>query len=71
MAVSNTRAPPENVSPVPLLIPRPLPVTSKPSVVFTFTFKALLENSKLAFPADGVTSTLNVLPVKVNPSPAR
>ena len=70
-AVSNTRAPPLKVSPVPLLIPRPEAVTSRPSFVFTFTSTAPPVFVREAFPEVGVTSTLNVLPVSVSPSPAR
>ena len=70
-AVSNTNAPDENVNPAPLLIPRPLPVTSRPSVVLTFTSIAPPVLIRLAFPEVGVTSALNVLPVSVIPAPAK
>jgi hypothetical protein len=56
---------------VPLLIPRPLPDTSRPSAVFTFTSTAPPVFVRLALPEVGVTSTLNVLPVRVRPAPAK
>ena len=55
---------------MPLLIPTPLPVTSRPSVVFTFTSTAPPVFIRLAFPEDGVTSTLKAVPVKVKPAAA-
>ena len=55
---------------MPLLIPSPLAVDSRPSVVFTFTSTAPPEFISVAFPEAGVTSTLNSVPFKVSPEPA-
>ena len=46
-------------------------VISRPSLVFAFTVNALFTTANPAYPELGVVSTLNVLPVKVNPSPAK